>query len=83
MPARDDKPRGPAVGRTEEFEPVGRGSTQGSCKKGNDEYTFKGTITAASTTGTGIPAKGDPVSASACVSSAGKITLVPHTVMDL
>jgi hypothetical protein len=62
---------------------VGGGSSQGSCKKGSDEYTFKGTITAASTTGTGIPAKGDAVSAEACVSSSGKISLVPGTVMDL
>jgi hypothetical protein len=59
------------------------GDDTGFLQEGEDEYTFKGTITAASTTGTGIPAKGDAVSAEACVSSSGKITLVPGTVMDL
>jgi hypothetical protein len=60
------------------------GGTQGSCKKGNDEYMFTGTVTAASTTGTGIPAVGDAVSATACVETKnGKITLLKGTKMDL
>jgi hypothetical protein len=63
---------------------VGGGSSQGPCKKGNTEYTFSGTVTAASTSGTGIPAVGDAINASACVSSkTGKIALAPGTVMNL
>jgi opacity protein-like surface antigen len=63
---------------------VGGGTSQGSCKKGNIEYTFTGQVTAASTTGTGIPAVGDPVSATACVETKnGKITLLKGTAMDL
>jgi hypothetical protein len=63
---------------------VGGGTSQGTCKKNNTEYTFSGTVTAASTSGVGIPAVGDAISASACVSSkTGKITLAPGTVMHL
>jgi hypothetical protein len=56
---------------------------QGGCKKKSTEYDFSGKVTAASTTGTGIPAVGDSVSARACVTSAGKLSLVKGTVMDL
>jgi len=63
---------------------VGGGSGQGPCKKGSTEYTFSGTVTAASTSGVGIPAVGDAISAAACVASkGGKITLAPGTVMNL
>ena len=57
---------------------------QGPCKKGSTEYVFTGTVTAASTSGTGIPAVGDAVSGSACVASkGGKISLAPGTTMNL
>jgi hypothetical protein len=56
---------------------------QGGCKKKSTEYDFTGKVTAASTTGTGIPAVGDSVSARACVTSAGKLSLVKGTVMAL
>jgi hypothetical protein len=59
------------------------GPGQGGCKKKSTEYDFSGKVTAASTTGTGIPAVGDSVSARACVTSAGKLSLVKGTVMDL
>jgi hypothetical protein len=63
---------------------VSGGSSQGPCKKGYTEYNFAGTVTAASTSGTGIPAVGDAVNASACVSSkTGKIAIAPGTVMNL
>jgi hypothetical protein len=56
---------------------------QGGCKKKTTEYDFTGTVTAASTSGTGIPKVGDAVSARACVASTGKLSLVKGTVMDL
>jgi len=59
------------------------GTSQGACKKKNMEYFFTGTVTAASTTGAGIPVVGDAVSASACLSSKGKISLAPGTVLEL
>jgi hypothetical protein len=63
---------------------VGGGTSQGPCKKGNLEYTFSGTVSAASTSGTGIPAVGDAVNAAACVSSkTGKIAIAPGTTMAL
>ena len=52
-------------------------------KGGGGEFTFTATVSAASTVGTGIPAVGDSVSATACISSTGAITLLPHTVMHL
>ncbi len=56
---------------------------QGGCKKGSTEYDFSGQVTGASTSGVGIPAVGDAVSARACVSSKGALTLVKGTSMDL
>ncbi|MBV8463765.1 MAG: hypothetical protein JO368_10750 [Acidimicrobiales bacterium] len=57
---------------------------QGTCKKGNTEYTFTGSVTAASTSGVGIPAVGDTVSASACVNGkSGKVTLAPGSSISL
>jgi hypothetical protein len=56
---------------------------QGGCKKKTTEYDFTGTVTAASTSGTGIPKVGDTVSARACVASSGKLSLVKGTVMEL
>jgi hypothetical protein len=57
---------------------------QGSCKKGNVEFDATGTVTAASTTGVGIPAVGDSTSARACVETKnGKITLVKGTTFTL
>jgi hypothetical protein len=46
------------------------------------EYSFTGQVTAASTSGTGIPAVGDTVSATACIGKTGKISLLKHTVME-
>ncbi len=56
---------------------------QGGCKKKTTEYDFSGKVTAASTTGVGIPAVGDTVSARACVTSSGKLSLVKGTSMEL
>jgi hypothetical protein len=56
---------------------------QGGCKKGSTEYDFSGKVTAASTSGVGIPAVGDSVSARACVASNGKLSLVKGTSMAL
>jgi hypothetical protein len=56
---------------------------QGGCKKGSTEYDFTGKVTAASTSGVGIPAVGDTVSARACVSSKGALSLVKGTSMEL
>jgi hypothetical protein len=56
---------------------------QGGCKKGSSEYDFSGKVTGASTTGTGIPAVGDAVSARACVSKTGSLSLVKGTSMSL
>lgn len=56
---------------------------QGGCKKKSTEYDFSGKVTAASTSGTGIPAVGDAVSARACVASNGKLSLVKGTSMAL
>lgn len=56
---------------------------QGSCPKKNIEYEFSGTVTAASTSGSGIPAVGDAVTGDACVSSKGKITLLKGTTIGL
>jgi hypothetical protein len=54
------------------------------CGKKATEYGFTSTVTAASTTGTGIPAVGDTVSALACVTtSSGAIKLLKGTVMEL
>jgi hypothetical protein len=47
------------------------------------EYSFTGKVTAASTSGRGIPAVGDRVSGKACVSSAGNITLLKGTTLKL
>ena len=57
---------------------------QGGCAKGYTEYDGTGSVTAASTSGAGIPAVGDAVSARACVSTAkNKITLVKGTRISL
>ena len=53
------------------------------CSKKDTAYSFTATVSAASTTGTGIPKVGDAVSATACVAKSGKITLEPGTVMEL
>ncbi len=57
--------------------------TPNKCGTKGTEYYFDGTVTAASTSGTGIPKVGDAVSADACVASSGKITLAKGTKMDL
>jgi hypothetical protein len=57
--------------------------TNTGCSKKDTEYSFTGTVTDASTTGTGIPKVGDSASADACIASSGKITLAKGTVMDL
>ena len=56
--------------------------TPNKCGK-STEYSFTGTVTAASTSGVGIPAVGDTVSALACVSGSGKITLLKGTTIQL
>jgi hypothetical protein len=56
---------------------------QGSCPKKQTEYEYTGTVTAASTSGTGIPKVNDSVSGEVCVASSGKITLVKGTTLDL
>ena len=58
---------------------------QGGCKKGYTEFDATGTVTAASTTGVGIPAVGDTTTARACVdlTKTGKITLVKGTAFSL
>jgi hypothetical protein len=53
------------------------------CGTKGTEYSFTGSVTAASTVGKGIPKVGDAVSALACVSSTGAITLLPRTTMKL
>jgi hypothetical protein len=57
--------------------------TPNACGKKGTEYSFTATVSSASTTGTGIPAVGDAVSADACVSSKGAITLLKGTKMEL
>jgi hypothetical protein len=56
---------------------------QGSCAKKDTQYDYTGTVTAASTSGTGIPKVGDSVSGDVCLTSSGKITLVKGTTLDL
>ena len=57
---------------------------QGGCGKGYVEFDASGSVTAASTSGTGIPAVGDATSARACVNTAkNKITLVKGTSFTL
>jgi hypothetical protein len=57
---------------------------QGGCKKGYVEEDATGSVTAASTTGAGIPAVGDATSARACADiSNGKITLVKGSTFSL
>jgi hypothetical protein len=63
--------------------------TPNVCKKPTDntEFSFTGTVTAASTSGTGIPAVGDSVSALVCVNTesggSGDISLVKGTTLAL
>ncbi len=57
--------------------------TPNACGKKGTEYYFDGTVTAASTMGTGIPKVGDAVSADACVANSGKLTLAKGTTMKL
>ncbi len=52
-------------------------------KAGDLEYSFSATVSAATTVGVGIPKVGDTVSANACVSTKGKISLAPGSVMHL
>ncbi len=57
---------------------------QGLCGKGYSEFDANGTVTAASTTGTGIPAVGDTTSSKVCVNVAkNKIALVKGTTFSL
>jgi hypothetical protein len=51
-----------------------------SCPKGSSEYVVTGSVTGGTSTYT---SSGDPVSADACVSGGGKLTLVKGTSMDL
>jgi hypothetical protein len=57
--------------------------TPDKCATGSSEYSFTGKVTAASTKGVGIPAKKDAVSAKACVSATGNITILKGTTMKL
>ena len=57
---------------------------QGGCKNGYAEFDALGSVTAASTTGTGVPVVGDDTTARACVDTTnGKITLVKGTTFSL
>ena len=57
---------------------------KGKCAVGSSEYDATGSVTAASTTGKGIPAVGQTTSAKTCVNpTTGKITLVPGTSFTL
>jgi hypothetical protein len=51
-----------------------------SCPKGSSEYVVTGSVTGGSSTYT---SKNDPVSAEACASASGKLSLVKGTSMDL
>ena len=51
-----------------------------SCAKGSSEYVVSGTVTGGSSTYTST---NDPVSAEACVTGSGKLSLVKGTSMDL
>jgi hypothetical protein len=60
--------------------------TPNVCKKpaANTEYSFTGTVTAASTSGVGIPVVGDSVTGLACIAnSTGKISIVKGTTLHL
>jgi hypothetical protein len=58
--------------------------TPNVCTGGATEYAVSGTVTAASTTGVGIPAVGDAVTAKACVASGTEaMTLVKKTTFAL
>lgn len=58
--------------------------TQGPCKKGYVEYFATGSVTAASTSGVGIPAVGDSVNASVCIDILkNKLALAPGTSFSL
>jgi hypothetical protein len=57
---------------------------QGVCPKNYVEYDANGHVTAASTTGTGIPAVGDVISGKACIDVAkNKLKLAPGTTFNL
>jgi hypothetical protein len=56
--------------------------TPNACGKKGTEYAFSGTVTAASTSGTGIPAVGDSTSALACLSSKGNVALPKGTTLN-
>ncbi|HMD44823.1 MAG TPA: hypothetical protein VKG43_01590 [Acidimicrobiales bacterium] len=56
------------------------GVGQGGCKTGSTEVDVTGTVTADTT---GVVTVGSPVSARACISSTGAISLVKHTVLTL
>jgi hypothetical protein len=47
------------------------------------EYTFTATVSGGTASGPGTPQVGDAVSATACIGSTGKITLLTGTVMSL
>lgn len=57
--------------------------TNTGCSKKDSEYEFTGTVTAASTSGTGIPKVGDSVQAFACLASSGAIKLAKGTTAEL
>ncbi len=59
------------------------GVTPSACPKKDSEFSFSGTVTAASTTGAGIPAVGDTVHVLACVSPTGTVKLVKGTSISL
>ncbi len=57
---------------------------QGACSKGYDEFDATGTVTAASTSGVGIPAVGDVTAARVCVDTTkNKLKLVTGTTFSL
>jgi hypothetical protein len=51
-----------------------------SCPKGSSEYVVSGSVSGGTSTYT---SSGDPVSADACVTGGGKLSLVKGTAMDL
>jgi hypothetical protein len=53
--------------------------TNTGCSKKDSEYEFTGSVTGASTSGTGIPKVGDAVQAYACLASSGKVSLAKGT----
>ncbi len=57
---------------------------QGLCKKKYTQFDASGTVTGASTTGVGVPAVGDAISAEVCIdATTNKLKLVTGTTFSL